>query len=114
VRERGKVLGESFERLQKNCHSTTVGEKRGKMCESPLLQVWHFAILSHFIILLLSHVTRRRLEVVEEVGSSSSSPDTVSVCVVFLAYNYEIMLCMHRFVCLFFYYIFKINRWKNL
>jgi hypothetical protein len=91
VRERGKVLGESFERLEKNCHSTKVGEKRGKMCESPLLQVWHFAIVSHFIIVLLSHMTRRHLEVVEEVGSSSSSSDNVSVCVVFLAYNYKIM-----------------------
>ncbi len=53
--------------------------------------MWHFAILSHFIIVLLSHVTRRRLEVVEDVGSSSSSSDNVSVCVVFLAHNYKIM-----------------------
>jgi hypothetical protein len=89
VRERGKDLGDSFEMLEKNCHSTKVGEKRGKMCESPLLQVWHFASVSHFIIVLLSHVMRRRLEVVEEVGSSSSSSHNVSVCVVLLAYTYN-------------------------
>jgi hypothetical protein len=61
------------------------------MSESLLLQVWHFAIVSHFIIVLLSHVMRRRLEVVEEVGPSSSSSHNVSVCVVFLAYTYKIM-----------------------
>jgi hypothetical protein len=91
VRERGKVLGESFERLEKNCHCTKVGAKRGKMCESPLLQVWCFAIMSHFIIVLLSHAKRRRLEVVEEVGSSSSFSYDVGVCVLFLAYSYKIM-----------------------